>query len=57
MIEGAYQAPLYKTTIRKGNLSSLGQSTNFIVAVELPSEEKPDYWIQMGSALVCALND
>jgi len=55
--DDAYHAPLYKTTVRKGNLSSLGQSTNFIVAVELPSHQQADYWIQMGAALVCALND
>ena len=52
-----YAAPLYKTIERKGNISSLGQSTNFILAVELPSEHSTDYWVQKGAALVCALND
>ena len=52
-----YAAPLYKTTVRKGNLSSLGQSTNFVLAVEVPSDMSEDYWVQKGAALVCALND
>eukprot|EP00995_Heteronema_vittatum_P007883 NODE_3042_length_712_cov_11.019608_g2149_i0.p1 GENE.NODE_3042_length_712_cov_11.019608_g2149_i0~~NODE_3042_length_712_cov_11.019608_g2149_i0.p1 ORF type:complete len:222 (+),score=87.03 NODE_3042_length_712_cov_11.019608_g2149_i0:55-666(+) len=52
-----YVCPLYKTTVRRGNLSSLGQSTNFILAVELPSEQPSDYWVQKGAALVCSLPD
>jgi dynein heavy chain len=32
-------------------------STNFVVAVELPTAEPPDYWVLKGAALLCQLND
>lgn len=53
-----YSCPLYKTSVRQGVLSSLGMSTNFVVAVDLPSKSHPsEYFVLKGVALVSMRND
>jgi len=52
-----YECPLYKTAVRKGVLSTTGASSNFVVAVDMPTDRNPDYWVSMGAAMLCALAD
>ncbi|KAJ3021047.1 UNVERIFIED_CONTAM: Dynein heavy chain 6, axonemal [Siphonaria sp. JEL0065] len=51
-----FVCPLYKTSARAGTLSTPGQSTNFVISVNLKTDVPSDIWVAKGVALLCQLN-
>ena len=52
-----FRCPIYKTTTRAGTLTTTGQSSNFIIAVDLKTDIAPENWTLRGAAMICQLND
>ena len=43
-----YECPVYKTSLRRGFLTSAGHSTNYVFSINFPTDRPQSHWINRG---------
>lgn len=57
--QNVFETPTYKTSARKGVLSTTGHSTNYIMPIDcpIPDGDTSDKFVKKGVALLTTLDD